>query len=390
MLRTSLFSLLLPALLFSAVRFTNGLILKNHELKKGDLWIEDGKIVDPKEKATQVIDLKGLIAAPGYIDIQINGAFGIDFSSEPSRIEEAAKLLPRFGVTSFLPTLVTLDREKYLEIIPRLQPRKTAGASILGIHLEGPFFNPKQRGAHNEKKISAWNNGQPVETFFGSLKGVRIVTLAPETPGALRIIGELKEKGIIASLGHTNATYDEALEAIQTGAKLATHLFNAMTPFHHRNPGIAGAVLSQDSLFYSVILDGHHIHPASAALAWRASPKGLILISDAIEALGLPPGPCRLGNMDVEVKEGKAFLKGTETLAGSILSLDQAVRNLKAFTGCSPADALEAASLKPAQLLGIEKTKGTLAPGADADFLLLDSNLHIQAVYIGGSLAWSQ
>lgn len=388
MLRTSLISLLLPALLFSATRFTNGLILKNHELKKGELWVENGKIIEPKEKASQEIDLKGLIAAPGYIDIQINGAFGIDFSTAPFRIAEAAKQLPRFGITSFLPTLVTLDRSKYLEILPHLQPRKTEGALILGIHLEGPFFNPKQHGAHNPKNIAAGDNSPSAEAFFGSLEGVRIVTLAPETPGALRIIRELKEKGIIASLGHTNATYDQTLEAIQEGAALATHLFNAMTPFHHRNPGIAGAVLSQDALSYSMILDGHHTHPAAAALAWRAHPKGLILISDAIEALGLPPGPCRLGSMDVEIKGGKALLKGTETLAGSILGLDEAVRNLKTFTGCSAVDALEAASLKPAQLLGIEKTKGTLNPGADADFLLLDSNLHIQAVYIGGSLVW--
>lgn len=366
--------------------FYNGRILIDHEIKEGDLWISQGKIIAPQQHADHEIDIHGLIISPGYIDLQINGGFGIDFSIQSEKVQEVARQLPKYGVTSFLPTVVSLPKGQYRQILPHLQPKSGGahGSNILGIHLEGPFFSPKKSGAHNPDIIASLDSDISLESFYGSLEGVRIVTIAPEINGALQAIKTLKQRNIVASAGHSNATYAEMQKGIKAGISYVTHLFNAMSSFHHRDPGIVGATLTNESLFYSIIADEWHLHPATIDLAWRSNPEGLVLVSDAMAALGLGDGRYHLGMMEVEIRDGKALIQGTDILAGSVQTLDAAVRHLRVCTGCSMVQAIEAASWKPACVLGIQNEKGTLQQGADADFIFLDDELEVHRCYIGG------
>jgi N-acetylglucosamine-6-phosphate deacetylase len=371
-------------------RYYNARIVRNHELIESELWTANGKIIPPQDKADDEVNVQGFIIAPGYIDLQINGGFGVDFSTNADQVKYVARLLPQYGVTSFLPTLISLKKEQYSKLLPYLQPSLggAQGATILGIHLEGPFFASSKYGAHDKSLIKPLN--ESIEDYYGDLIGVKIVTLAPEIPGALAAIHYLKGKNIIVSAGHTNATFEEATSAIDAGVSMATHLFNAMTPLNHRAPGIVGAVLTNDSIFYSIIADSIHLNPSIINLAWRANPNGLFLVTDAMEALGQPPGIYHLGKMDVEVRGRGAYILGTETIAGSILSMDEAVRYFRESTHCSLVEAIEAASLKPAQVMGIQDHKGNLNEGADADFIILDDHLNVYACYISGQLAWQK
>lgn len=378
-------------------RFYHARLLLDHQIQEGELWVCGGKIISPQQHTTTAdkeIDAQGCLIAPGYIDLQINGGFGCDFSRDPEKIASVAKHLPQYGVTAFLPTVISSSPEQYKAVLPFLQPRSSwgnVGASILGIHLEGPYFSPQYCGAHNREFLrSSFDETSSIEDVYGSLAGVKMVTLAPEIPGALNLIQQLTEKNIVVSAGHSSATSSQIQAGIKAGIRFVTHLFNAMPSYHHRNPSIIGAALIAPALCYSVIVDGVHLYPETVSLCWCCNSDGMILVTDAMEALGLPNGKYQLGTMEVEVNNGEAYLAGTRTIAGSSLSLDQAVRHLRAITNCSTVQALEAASLKPAQLIGVYPSKGSLEVGADADFLLLDDDLYIQASYIGGELAWSR
>lgn len=373
----------------TVIRYYNGRVLRNHTLIHEDFWVKDGKIISPREISDYEVDVQGLIIAPGYLDLQINGAFGIDFSVQPDQVLRVAELLPQYGVTSFLPTLVSCGKKDYLELIPHLQPAPGGahGSSILGIHLEGPYFASGKHGAHNQNLIISPIN-HPLEDCYGNLEGVKMITFAPELPGGLSLIQDLKSRNIVVSAGHTNATYEEANAAIHEGMTMATHLFNAMPGIHHRNPGIIEAVLTNESMFYSIIADNIHVKPSIIDLAWRCNPKGLCLITDAMQALGQSPGIYCLGTMMVDVGTSGAYICGTQTLAGSVLSLDEAVRNFRKSTNCSLVDSVEAASLKPAQVLGIDNVKGNLNVESDADFIIVDDGLNVHACYVAGQLAW--
>lgn len=365
--------------------FRNARILRNHQLLGEDLWVEDGKFVSPKEQIDDVVDLDGRIIAPGYIDLQINGGFGFDFSGnlDTDAVTAVAEKVLQFGVTSFLPTIVTSEKEEYPKLIAALSSA-AAGAEVLGVHLEGPFINPKQKGAHNPLFIKDFTLVQDPEEFYGDLSKVKMVTLAPEIACALSAIPSFNRRGIVVAAGHTQASFEEMELALKAGVTMTTHLFNAMTPFHHRTPGVVGFTLSNEETFYSIICDGIHTHPKAVAMAWMANPQGIVLISDAISALGLGDGDFQLGTMNVKVSDGKALIKGTETLAGSVLRMDQAVRNLKAFTGCSDSEALEAASLHPAKVIGVDDRKGHLRIRYDADFIVLDNDLNVLQTYKTG------
>jgi N-acetylglucosamine-6-phosphate deacetylase len=367
--------------------FYNARLIKDHQLIKEDLWIQNGKIIPEQETADQSIDVQGQILAPGYIDLQLNGAFGIDFSVQPEKVTEVAAQLPRFGVTAFLPTLISLPKENYPTFINHLKLARSNGSEILGVHLEGPFFAFNKRGAHRPEFIQSIDTS--VESFYGDLSFVKIVTLAPELSNALSFIEDLKAKGICISAGHTEANYQEAKRGISAGVTMATHLFNAMAPINHRSPNLVTAFLTDEKLYYSVIADGIHLDPAIIRLAWKSNPEGLILITDAMEALGQKEGVYKLGTMDVKVENGKATILGTETIAGSVISLDAAVRYFYQTTKCSLVEAIEAASLKPAEVLGL-KNKGHLQIDADADFIILDEELNVRATYVKGIKLYSQ
>ncbi|XP_067859674.1 N-acetylglucosamine-6-phosphate deacetylase [Heptranchias perlo] len=391
-------------------QFQNCHILKDHSLQREDLWVREGKILNPeklffdeKGYADIQVDCKGSIIAPGFIDTQINGGYGSDFSLPTAdlqcRVTLVARKLLSTGVTSFCPTLVTSPVSVYHQIIPQIEVQDGGprGAGILGLHLEGPFISKDKKGAHPEGYLRTFekNGFQDLLDTYGSLDNVRIVTLAPELQRSEEVISQLVSRGIRVSLGHSVANLLQAEDAVNQGATFITHLFNAMLPFHHRDPGIVGLLTSDQipagqPVFYGMIADGIHTNPAALRIAYRAHPKGLVLVTDAIMAMGLPSGQHTLGQQVIEIDGFHAYVAGTKTLSGSIATMDMCVRHLWQVAGCTVEAALEAASLHPAQLLGIEHAKGTLDYGTDADLVLLDTELNVKATYIAGEWVWKQ
>ncbi|KAJ1945982.1 N-acetyl-glucosamine-6-phosphate deacetylase [Linderina pennispora] len=402
-------------------------VLRNHTLTYDDVWFQDGKIINPTSLyglrgADVRIDGKGLIVAPGLIDVQLNGAFGYDFSFNREDIDQCMDVVSRGvllqGCTAFCPTTVSSMPETYHAVIPHLGPRRGSlvnGAESLGAHIEGPFMNPKKKGAHELACLRAAPRGLADFDQCYGLENLRrhvaYITVAPEMPGVLETIPELiRECNVGISMGHTTASGETARRAHQSGAHMITHLFNAMTDFHHRDPGVIGLLGAADkqaldangvagasapNTFYGLICDGIHVHPNTVKIAYRAHPAGAILVTDAMGAMGLPDGQYKLGNMSVDVKPMEdvkdgpraAVIQGTSTLAGSIVTLIECVRNFHKFTQCSVVEAIEAATLHPALMLGIADRKGSLAFGCDADIVLLTDDLHVDSVFVRGELA---
>ena len=341
----------------------------------------------PAPVGQQVREVAGWIV-PGFVDLQVNGGFGVDVTSQPSRLPDLARALPRTGVTAFLPTVITSPIGKYPQILPALTRAsvEAEGAQPLGVHLEGPYLSPQRPGAHNPALLRHPNLSE-VESLVG-LADVRLFTLAPELPGAEECIRWLRAQGVVVSAGHSAASYEEAQAGIAAGIGYGTHLFNAMSPFDHRQPGLVGALLDAP-IPIGLIVDGVHLHPATIRLVWRVKgAEGLTLITDAVAAMGMPGGEHLLGDRRVIVEGGAAHLAGDDVLAGSVLTMDQAVRNLIAFTGCSLAEAAAAAARTPARLLGLEGRKGTLAPGCDADIVVLDEKLRVTLTVARGRIVY--
>ena len=337
------------------------------------------------------IDATGLILAPGFIDLQINGAFGHDFTADPASIWAVAAQLPRYGVTSFLPTIITSPLETVAaaqETISRAPNYGPGGATPLGVHVEGPFLNPEKKGAHNPAYLRLPD--PELVRQWSSARGVRLVTLAPELPGALDLVAVLVKQGVVVSAGHSTATCREAEAGFDAGIRYGTHLFNAMPPLHHREPGLAGALLTDGRPVSGLITDGIHTHPSMIRLAWRALASGSItLVTDAIAALGMAPGRHLLGDLEVVV-DGQSARLFDGTLAGSIVSLDAALRNLITYTGCSLAQALPAVTTTPAKVLGLGATLGRIAPRYLANLVLLTPDLHVQAAIAKGQIVYEQ
>lgn len=362
-----------------------GSVLRDGEWIDADLPLHGGHVTDAAHPAAEVIDAAGLLVVPGFLDLQCNGGIGIDLASEPERLWELAAALPRWGVTAWLPTIVTTApdvAERALATLAVGPPDGWVGADPIGLHLEGPFLAPARKGAHDERRL------QPpsLERSRGWSReaGVALVTLAPELEGALDLVVELVARGVIVSLGHSSATAAEATAGVDAGATWVTHLFNAMAPLHHREPGLAGVALTDERLHVGLIADGIHVHPTAVALAQRTLGDRLTLVTDAVGALGMPAGTQRLGRAEVTVgDDGVRLADGT--LAGSDLSMDQAVRNLVAFTGCSPEVALHAASTAPAALLS-DPTRGELIAGRRADAVILDTELNVVATMVAGQV----
>ncbi|CAN9505965.1 unnamed protein product [Ophioblennius macclurei] len=391
-------------------QFINCRILREHTLQREDLWVREGKILDPEKLfydeqgyADTRLDCEGSIVAPGFIDTQINGGYGMDFS-QPSEdvnagISLVAKKILEHGVTSFCPTLVTSPPAVYHKVLPQIKAHSGGqhGAGVLGVHLEGPFISSEKKGAHPEKYLRTFHSGGMDDLIeaYGSLDNVAMVTLAPELAGSQSVVRELSARGVTVSLGHSVANLFQAEEAVQHGASFITHLFNAMLPFHHRDPGIVGLLTSDRipvgrTVYYGMIADGIHTNPAALRIAHRAHPSGLVLVTDAITAMGLPPGRHTLGQQVIEIQGLHAYVAGTKTLCGSIATMDMCVRHFKQASGCSVEEALEAAALHPAQLLGISHTKGKLDYGADADLVFLDDALNVKSTFISGERVWTR
>lgn len=283
-------------------------------------------------------------------------------------------------------------------MLPKIKKQNggSHGATILGVHLEGPFISLHKKGAHPEEYIKNFEHGfKSLIDMYGILDNVCLLTLAPEIPNAMSVINELCKRNIKVSVGHSIASLNEGEAAVQHGATFITHLFNAMLPFHHRDPGLVGLLTSDQIppgkvVHYGIIADGVHTHPAALRIAHRTHPKGLVLVTDAISALGLKEGVHQLGQLDIEIRKGRAYIAGTNTLCGSMAEMSKCVRIFKEATGCSVVEALEAATLHPARALKIESKKGVLNFGADADFVLLNDNLELLSTWISGDCVYTK
>ena len=337
----------------------------------------------------QVIDGTGLIAVPGFIDLQLNGAFGHDVTADPQSIWPVSARLPQFGITAYLPTIITAPLSIAAEarrVLLQDRPEDYTGAEPLGLHIEGPFINLQKKGAHNPAYIQTPDDS--LVSDWSPANGVHLVTLAPELPGALAMIEELASRGVLVSAGHSMATYDEAVRGLASGVRYGTHLFNAMTPLGHRDPGLPGALLDNPQVTAGIIPDGIHVHPALLRQAWLAKgSQGLNLVSDAMAALGMPPGQYILNDQEVTVSEFDCRL-ADGTLAGAYLSIDQALRNLIRFTGCTLDEGLATITTNPARLLGIDHERGRIAPRFIADMVLLSADYQVIATIANGRIVF--
>lgn len=330
-----------------------------------------------------------MIVAPGFCDLQVNGLGGLDAVEGAEAIAEIAARLPRHGVTAFCPTVITGPLER-LVAAPAAAARAAAAggahARILGIHQEGPFLSRTRRGAHDPDQLLP-PEPESVDRVLDARPRPRIVTLAPELPGALDAIARLTAAGIVVSLGHSEATEEEARAGFAAGATMATHLFNAMSPLAHRAPGLPGAVLTAPGVTAGLIADGLHVSPTLLEIAGRLKgPGGIALTSDVVAAAGGPPGRYRLGSQVVVSDGRRVTLEDGATLAGSMATTDVLVRTMARLKGVGPTSAIAMATSTPARLLG-ETGWGTLQPGAAADLVLLDPDLEVAATLVAGEIA---
>ncbi|OQR92274.1 n-acetylglucosamine-6-phosphate deacetylase [Achlya hypogyna] len=396
----------------STLKIENVRVLRGGKLVPTFLWVENGKIMDPQARfwrastapeygPQRVVDGRGLIVAPGFLDIQINGAYGHDFTDRkcsPENILEVRQRLLETGVTAFCPTVISSSAETYAEVLPKFDRTNdghiVGAANMIGLHLEGPFINRERKGAHKEEVFAEPEEGlKSLEARYGPLDSDRVafITMAPELKGALPAIAELRARGIVVSAGHSSANFQQAKLGLDAGASMLTHLFNAMASFHHRDPGLVGLLGATTARpYYGLILDGIHSHPTSCRIAQASHPSGLVLVTDCMAAMGMPDGSYELADLAVDVKDGRVYLHNTTTIAGSVVQMDACIRTLRQYTNCSVEYALEAATLHPATALGLAPTKGTLEFGADADFVLLNDDLEVLQTYIAGVLVYDR
>ncbi|QRV83840.1 carbohydrate esterase family 9 protein [Ceratobasidium sp. AG-Ba] len=490
------------------VCFTNCLLtLEDGSLVSRDLWVDSGLglILDAQHtffarrtRPSRIVDLNGAVLAPGLLDIQINGAFGVDFSiyndnkgiptdseeeiaADRQYVESLVKVannIVQTGVTGLVPTIVTQYRSIYPKLLELLSPRTAPhGANMLGWHAEGPFLQPAKRGAHTQSMLLSAPDGiATMEDVYSPAAlqkhtgGVRIITAAPELDGVLGAVGPLAERGVVFSIGHSIAPTPTASAAVERGARLITHLFNAMPQLHHRDPSIIGLLGSSkadrdgvvgvlkashatytagkttpgaaglDALagkalykkistanlsnstplgrspvvgpvtgipvtsapstieplerpYYGLIVDGIHSHPNSVKLAYTAHPDGCILVTDAMSMLdpNLPDGVHEWRDGKRLVKNGdKLFIEGTDTLAGSVVTLPKCIRNFMAFTSSTLGEAIKCATYNPAKCLGIEARKGNSPCGADADLVVMSIEGEVLSTWVAGKMVWSK
>jgi N-acetylglucosamine-6-phosphate deacetylase len=369
-----------------------GRLLIAGRLTAGALVVDGDRIVEARTHAAGVLPeprFEGDIVSPGLVDLQCNGAFGLEVGADADGLRALASRLPATGVTTFLPTVVSASAAHYRAVAIAFAAARTApGAHLAGLHLEGPLLSPARGGAHDGRAIvvAEATLDDVLDELLG-VGGLRLMTLAPERTGALDRIRRLVEAGVTVALGHTDATFEQMEAGIDAGATLVTHIFNAMSGFHHRRPGALGAALTDDRVAVGLIADGLHTHPAALKLALRAKgPDRIVLVTDAVAAAGAPPGAYQLGGIPI-VSDGESARLGDGTLAGSTLTMDRAVRAMIGLGGARIEDALAMASTVPAGRVGLED-RGTLAVGQRADLTLWSAKLEVAATIVGGEIVF--
>ncbi|RIW34661.1 N-acetylglucosamine-6-phosphate deacetylase [Bacillus salacetis] len=376
----------------------NGVVDKGYIKIEGKGIIEYGDIKDLIEDGQEksVEFPSGCKAIPGFIDVHIHGVNGADvMDATPEALEKIADSLPGEGTTSFLATTITQSSNEIEKALKNagdyIKNQERAGKSeAVGIHLEGPFVNPKRAGAQPSEHITEPNAELFSKWQTVSNHTIKLVTLAPEQPGGLELIRHLKENGIIPSIGHSDATFEQTREAVLAGAAHVTHLFNQMSGLHHREPGVVGAAFLYEELKTELIADGVHVRPEVIKLAYnQKGSEGVILITDSMRAKCLKNGEYDLGGQSVTVKDGRAVLEDG-TLAGSILRLGSAVKNMMDYTGCSLHDVIQMASANPAKQLNLFDRKGSIHNGKDADIVILDEEMEVVMTFCRGRLAYKK
>ena len=365
------------------------------KIEKGSLLIENGiiKEINPSEtNDSNSIDCNGLYVSPGFVDVHIHGAGGYDtMDGTFEAINEISKTICKYGTTSFTPTTMTMSANDILKSMTSIKKAKlegTDGAIVLGAHLEGPFISPSAIGAQNPNFLIA-----PSFENFKSMTGDAIdsvvsITMAPEVSGAKELASQLTDMGIRCSIGHTKATYEEAIEGIKCGFCHSTHLFNAMTGFTHREPGVVGATFESD-ITTETISDGIHISYPSLRIAYKQ--KGIdktLLVTDAMCACGMPDGTYALGGQPVTVKNGAARLENG-ALAGSVLTLNKAVKNILDNSEYQLYEIIKMASYNGAKFCKVDDKKGQIKENFDADLVIFDENIDVKMTIVGGKIVYN-
>jgi N-acetylglucosamine-6-phosphate deacetylase len=382
-----------PGLLISAARLLpatpGSAIAAGHVLVRGDKIVEvgQGRLPRPPDLA-----LNSGLLAPGFVDLQINGYFGEDFAeADVAGWAKIARRLPETGTTAFLPTVITAPLDRLAASIAAAPGLFTGlpGARVLGLHVEGPFISPDRKGAHNSDWIINPTPSALTTLLAAGAGQIRIVTLAPERDGALDAIATLAGAGVLASVGHSDATAAQVAAAADAGARMVTHLFNAQSPLRHRAPGVPGQALTDHRLTSGLIADLEHVDAEVCAIAFAAAPGRICLVTDAAACAGMPPGEYILGGEPIELPPGDSVppVRRDGTLAGSALRLDVAVANMVG-AGADLAAAITAATRIPADLIGRPEL-GRIAPGAAADLVWLDDDLRTRATWVAGEMVYS-
>ncbi|TVY11321.1 N-acetylglucosamine-6-phosphate deacetylase [Paenibacillus cremeus] len=330
-------------------------------------------------------DVAGASVLPGFIDVHVHGGNGFNMMEGTlNDLNEMSTFHAAHGTTSFLATTSTNAKEKTIRALQCAAEAHTtglSGADLLGVHLEGPFINDKRRGAQKREHIRLPSPSELAEYIAASGNTIRLVTLAPEVEGGFKAVEWLVNRGISVSIGHSDATFEQVERAVKLGVNHTTHHFNGMSPLHHREPGVAGAGLILNEITTELIADGIHVHPAVIKLLFETkTPENVCMITDAVTCAGLPDG--EYGH--VTMTNGQIYLKDGSSLAGSSLTTIQALKNVMQFTGYPMEHILPSLTLVPARQIGVQDRKGSLEKGKDADFLLVDDELEIQATYVKG------